>query len=359
MEREKEIEDFLKVIEEGFSGLNPKTFWPLNAGQIDSYFDVDEALDIYYRLKELRKKFNVEEISDLMPPPDVIRIFLQHNAIIGLKVAKKLGIDEASVEDRVDFVLFLFDILRQKVRNDIFCLDGKNLILSEEQVDKVLGELKWNEPLDEEEKKKIAFLTVMGNTLAHTLFYDTFMTGGFFIHGPYSAEKGFGEGAVLVVRDFHNLNPIELWPDLKMPFSKMKIFVVYKNLDFKLNFVNRPVTMDTIADKLVAYKIFLDDKEIGIDEVDETLEVIKEVAKGQSGKVNSFSDLDKVRKGAEIAFYLFRDLRKYMGDDWRPPKTVEETIVKFGDKFIEEFKYKEIPDMKHWRRIFDPRDDYY
>ncbi|MBU0467148.1 MAG: hypothetical protein KJ718_05925 [Nanoarchaeota archaeon] len=358
MNREQEIEDFLKAIESGFSGLNPKTFWPLNAGQIDSYFDVDEALDMYYRLVKLKEKFNIKEISDLMPPPDVIRIFLQHNAIVGLKESKELGIDDVSIKGRVDYILFLFDILKQKVRNYIFCGDGKNLILSQEEVEEILQKSGWNKPVDEKEKKKVAFLNAMGNNLAYTLFYDTFVTGGFYIHGAYDARDIFGEGAVLVVRDYHDLNPTEIWPDLEMPFSEMKIFVVYKDLYFKLDFMNHPITIDTVSDKLIAYKVFIDDKEIKIDSVDEVIGVLSRLASNQSKKINSLSDLDKVRKAAEISYYLFRNLGKYIGDDWEPPKMIEETIDKFGEKFIEEFRYKEIPDMRHWRRLFDPRDDY-
>ncbi|HLC89214.1 MAG TPA: hypothetical protein VJG49_04200 [Candidatus Nanoarchaeia archaeon] len=39
-EDDQQIDRFIQAIEESFSGLNPKTFWPLNGGQIDSYFDV-------------------------------------------------------------------------------------------------------------------------------------------------------------------------------------------------------------------------------------------------------------------------------------------------------------------------------
>lgn len=46
IEQENNIDKFLQAIEESFSGLNPKTFWPLNGGQIGAYFDADEALDI-------------------------------------------------------------------------------------------------------------------------------------------------------------------------------------------------------------------------------------------------------------------------------------------------------------------------
>ena len=358
-EDNKQIGRFIQAIEESFSGLNPKTFWPLNGGQIDAYFDVDEALDMYYRLNELKEKLSIKEIADLMPQADIIRIFLEHNAIIGLKVANKLGIDNISAGDRVKYTLFLFEILKHKVKNDIFCLDGKNFILDEKEISKFLKETNWDKPLSHEDKKKIAFFTVMTNNLCYTLYYDIFMTGGFYLHGPYDASEEFGEGSILLIRDYHDLNPKEIWPDLQMPYQKVKICAVYKNLDLKINFVNHPITKDSIGDKLIAYKIYLDGKEIEINKIDELIEIFHKVSSQQTKKINALPDLDKVRKGAEIAFYFFRKLRKYMGDDWRPPKEIEQTIEKFGDKFIKQFQYQEIPSMEHWKRLFDPRDDYY
>jgi hypothetical protein len=360
-EADEQIDRFLKAIEDSFKGMNMKTNWPLNGAQIDSYFDVDEALDMYYRIKKLRETKDIKEIADMMPAPDIIRIFLQHNAIIGLKVARKLKIDEISIDDRIDYLLFLFDILREKVNGDIFCLDGRNSLLSEPEVEKILFETDWDEASDVD-KRRISLLTVMGNNLSYTLYFDPFMTGGFYLHGPYDASKKFGDKTVLIVREYHNLNPKELWPDLDMPYKKLKILAVYKNLDIKINFVNHPVTKDSIGDKLIAYKVYLDGKEISIDKVDELTELFQKVSSTQTKKVNSWNDLDKVRMGAKIAFYLFKDLREKMGDNWIPQNYIEETIEKFGDEFIKKFTFdenKKIPDLEHWRKIFDPRNDYY
>jgi hypothetical protein len=48
-----------------------------------------------------------------------------------------------------------------------------------------------------------------------------------------------------------------------------------------------------------------------------------------------------------------------MGDNWIPKNYLEETITKFGEEFIKKFKYEKSPDLTHWKRIFDPRDDYF
>ncbi len=358
-EKDKQIDNFIRAIEESFSGLNPKTFWPLNGGQIDAYFDVDEALDMYYRLNKLKENLSVKEIADLMPQADIIRIFIENNAIIGLKVAKKLGIANISTEEIVNYVLFLFEILEYKVNNDIFCLDGKNLILNENEISQLIKETEWDKPNSNEEKKQVAFLTVMANNLCYTIYYDIFMTGGFYLHGPYDVSDKFGDGTILVIRDFHDLNPKEIWPDLEMPYNKLRICAIYKNLDLKINFVNHPVTKDSIGDKLIAYKIYLDDKEISINDIDNIIELFQKVSSQQTKRINSLGDLDKVRKGIEIAFYLFRNLRIYMDGNWKPSREIEYTIRKFGDKFIKDFKYQKPPAIEHWKRIFDPRDDYY
>src|SRR3989338_6039914 len=191
MDKNEEISKFVKAIEQSFEGLNPKTNWPLNGAQIDSYFDVDEGLDMYYRIKKLRETKTTKEIADMLPAPDVIRIFLQHNAIIGLKVAKKLKIDEISSQDRTNYTLFLFDILREKVKGDIFCLDGKNSLLNKEEVKDILNSTKWDLIEDMQDKRKISFLTVMGNNVVYTTLFDPYMTGGFYLHGPYDASETF------------------------------------------------------------------------------------------------------------------------------------------------------------------------
>ncbi|MEK6925364.1 MAG: hypothetical protein AABW71_03965 [Nanoarchaeota archaeon] len=361
MGNDEEIERFLKAIEESFEGLNPKTNWPLNGAQIDSYFDVDEGLDMYYRIKKLRETKTTKEIAHILPEPDIIRIFLQHNAIIGLKVAKKLGIDNISTEERIEYTKFLFDVLKEKVKEDIFCLDGKNTLLEHEEIKKILKSKNWNYVNDTDEKKKISFLTVMANNLVYTTFFDPYMTGGFYLHGPYEAKEKFGENTILLIREYHNLQPKELWPELEMPYKKLRILAVYKNLNIKINFVNHLITKDSIGDKLLAYKILLDDKEINLEKVVELIELFHKISSAQTKKVNSWNDLDKVRKGAEIAFYLFKNFREQIGDKWIPENHLEETIKQFGEEFIKRFSFKEnnIPDTNHWKKAFDPREDYF
>lgn len=353
-----EIERFIIAVEKGFRTINPKTAWPLNGAQMDAYFDVDDALDIYFIVKELREKLSFNEIVDLMPAPDIIRYFLTQNGIIGLKVSNKLNICFISIEDRVDFILFMFKVLKAKVRNDIFCSDGKNLLLSLDEVDKLSDNVP-ERVVSDSEKRCIGSLIVTANNLCYTLYYDEYQVNGFYIHGPYDVSENFGKGAVLVVRDYHDICPKKIWSNLSIKYKCLKVVCVYKNLNFELNFFNQPITTTSIADKLIGYQIYLDGKEIDLSEVSSLIEHFRDVSYEQTKLINSLSDLDKVRKGAEINFYFFKKLREHVNSDCKPPKTVEDTIQKLGNQFIEKFKYDKLPSLEHWREIFNPYNDYF
>ena len=234
------------------------------------------------------------------------------------------------------------------------------MILAAPEVHKLISETKWEKPQSAEDKKNVAYLIVAANNLCYTLFFDSFKSGGFYIHGPYDVSKKFGDGATLIVREYHDINPKELWPDLEMPCKSMRICGIYKNLDLKLDFLNHPISTVHVVDKLIAYRVYVDDIEIEIGKINKLAEFLSKVSSEQTKKIRSMADLEKVKKGAEIEFYLFKRLRDYMGDDSKP-KYVEEVIKKFGDKFLKQFNYAEqpLPSPAQWKRMFDPRDDYY
>jgi len=356
----KEIDDYVEAISTAMWDMdqNIKNFWPLNGGQVASYFDVAEGLDIYNRLNELKKTKSIKEIAELFPPPDMIKSFLQFNGSIGPKVARVFELDKITVEETVEYLSFLFEIIKIKMQSNYMNLDGKNLLLDKTQIDKLVSETNWVIPKSSE-KKSLANLIVTANHLCYSLFFDLYQTAGFYIHGPYDVSEKFGDGAILVVRECHNINPKDIWPELKMPYHNLVVQGIYKNLDFKLDFSNHPTTNTGIADKLIAYRVILDGKEIKIKKMEEIELLFEKITEEQTKKIEGLSDFDKIRKGAQISFSLFKKLRDAMGDDDSKLLTqVEETIEKFGDKFIKQFAEEKIESKDHWAKLFDPRNDY-
>jgi hypothetical protein len=330
----KDIDDFKNTINYCFNLKDMKTNWPFCGAQIDPFFDVEDAIDIYYRLTNLRKTMSIKEIAELMPPADVIRNTMTHTIILGLKFARKLNLMKLSKDELIEYCLFLFDILREKAHGDIFCLDGKNQILSKQEVSNILQEIKFDVPKDNLEKRKISTLSMSANSLCHSQFYDAFMTGGFYLHGPYDVCEKFGPNTIMVVHDYQNICLKEIWPDLRIPYKTMRLLRIYKNLDLTIDFINHPNSKTSVGDKLIAYKIYLDNKELIFDKIDDLIALFDKVTSDQVNKINSLDDFDKVRKGAEIYATLFKKLREYTGDkDWKF-KDVEMLIEREGKSFL-------------------------
>jgi hypothetical protein len=356
---ENKINKFLDAIEEAFSGMDPRGSWPLNGGQVDAYFDAIESLDMYKRMMSLHKRLSIKGLAKRLPPPDILRLFLEHNAVIGLKVADKFGIQKVCFSDRIKYLDILFQVIETKTHNDIFCADGKNLLLSSPEVQVLAKHAHWKHSDSVLENKTISYLATVLNHYCYSLFFDIYMAGGFYLHGPYDVSKHFGSGASMLVRNYRDLCPLDLWPDISFPFKKMQILTVYKDLDLKINFANLPDSSGHMSKQILSYTVYADGEPVEHDEFEALIKQIEASIRAQTKRVNSLNDLDKVRKGAEIAYYLFRDFRESFGDDWRPPKEVEENIQIFGDKFVTRFKYSKKPDIGHWRKLYDPRNNYF
>jgi hypothetical protein len=350
---ESRIELFLNAVRHSFPEQDPKVYWPLNGGQVDAYFDVAEAFDVYERINELKKECTIKELAEIVPNSDILRSFLLNNGILGLKIARMEKLEPINNGEILDYLETIFDLIGKQVKNDIFCMDGKNLILTDDEVASL--NFNWN-VVDEATKRNVSNLVVTGTHYCYSLFYDLFKSTGFRIHGPYSMKNVFGDGSVLLVREYYNLNPT-IW-DMDFPNEKFTMYTVYKDMDFRLDLLNHPHSETGIGNKLIAYYVTVDGKPIGLDEMENFEQILEKKTLEQTAVVESLSDFDKIRKGAEISTYAFRKLRAHTKKKFDVMEKLEENIVEFDRKFLEEFEYKKnIPDINHWVALFDPRTD--
>jgi hypothetical protein len=351
------INQFLDAIEDHFQHLDQRTNWPLNGAQIDSYFDAAEALEIYYRFIQINEKLSPKEIAELMPPIDMLRLSLTHNLIVGLKVASKYNIEDISFEKRIHYIKSIFEVMEHMTNGDIFCLDHKNLILNAQNISEKINQVNFNTAIEKDVQKQIANTIVTLNHYCYSLFYDVFMSAGFFIHGPYPTDSKFGKNSVLLIRDYHNLKP-NIWPNEKSPYQKISMLLIYKNLDYKIDFENSQITETSIPDKLIAYSIIADGKEISLEKIKELEQLFDQLSIDQTKFIESLSDFDKIRKGSEICYTFFDKLRSQTtGSDFLP--RVEMNIKEFGDQFIRTHNLNKKKSAEHWKKLFDPRNNYF
>lgn len=358
------IDKFLDARIKAFALTSPQTFWPANGAQLYSYFSDEEAWDLFQKIKKIRKeKISLKEIAKLFYAPTTIRYYIGSNSIRGLKVRKKY-VGDITQQDISDFMDFFFELLENMQSGDIFCSEDKNEILNKKELSDLIKEYKWN-IADDETQRAVARLIIFSSTMVWTLYYDCMAGNGLENHGPYDVSEYFGKNSILIIREFFNLKPVELWGHCKdFKYDNIKIYTIYKNLEnIGINYFSHIVSKSAFRDKLTHFYILVDGKEINnLDEINKVVEEIVSQINKQKELVNSLSVEDKIKKGAESSYYSFKKFREFFGENWKPKIVVEKALDEFGLEFWNKFKeakrFTDKESLEFLRKLLDPREDF-
>jgi len=215
--------------------------WPLQPVQVLSYFDADEAMELNKILKEIRNKKD-SEIQHLLPRALSLKYALAQNNVIGLKVAKFFGLTDMSLKDIENHLTQFIELLKLKQSNCPFDI-RKSLIYSEEELNNVLN-MKFTKVESISDLKKFI---VACDALVYSLYYDLFISAGLERHGPYDVSSRFGDGAKMVVFDYFDIAPQEIW-DHDYPCKKASIKLIYRACDIEIEFLGRIVAPSNFMD---------------------------------------------------------------------------------------------------------------
>lgn len=347
------INKFLLAVRKTFSTMDSRTIWPANGPQLESYFADVIAMDMFKKFKDDPNKFH-KSLNKI----NVFALYtsLCNAEISGLKVEKEYE-GSPTTQDIIDFYLFFFDILEKKVGTDIFCLNDKHRILSESQVEKIKMDLLQVDHADLEIKKEIAKLILALESLIWALYYDLFPCAGSERHGPYSVEKE----NVILVRDYFNIDPSEIWP-IDNKYSSIKIFLKYpKNTDIKINLNNQIRSSKPLRNELISFLIYVDGEKVtSLSEIRSLFQYFSGLVEKQAKRVNTLPPIKIMEKGAEIYYYRYKNLYKDHKEDWHPPRQIYNRIDGFRLRFWN--YYKANKDKKkpasYYAKILDPRNDF-
>lgn len=349
--------DFSKAIHNAQEKVDGRTFWPGGGGQLSaSYIELDA-----WSISQKMLKINPKEIDaeTLFGTPGKIRYVLTGNYIIGLKVLvrdKKI-----SRQESINAVKPFFYALEQLVESDPFCLKGKNLVYNKNQLKEKLEKIDFKKA-DLQSKKILPRLSVSLDSLIWSEYYDVFIDAGVNIHGPYSLE----DGSLLVVKDYFDLKPVEIWDSVKeFPFKRIKLFLKYKPIDIKIDYLMHVTSSQPLAPNLIGWHAEAFDETgkqflLESDCFEELIAKAIALSSRQVEQVNSLELLDKIKKGAEICYYQLKEFREHFDKTWFPPKQVFDAIDKKGlecwKKFDWKNKEKEHSSTIDWAKKYDPRE---
>jgi hypothetical protein len=333
------MNDFYASLDNAISGTDSATFWPGGGGQIGASFITIDAFEFYSQLKELKEKMSPSEAKKLFNTPSVIRYIPVGNFIIGMRLLIRDGkVDPDSAEEVLQF---LFEILDEKMDSDPFCVTGKNLWYSEEDISKIINSKKFVQP-NEDEQKIISRTVIALNSLVWSFYYDIYVEAGFEFHGPYNVNYN-GENYQLLIRDYHNLKPSEIWGLAEnFEYKSIRFYLLYQNVDIKIDYFMHEVSYNPLRTNLKYFFVETNDggkeKELVFSELEKISESAEKIAFDQVALVNKLPVLDKMKKGAEICYYQLKPFRDSLNIDWKPSKEVYDAIELKGLENWERFK---------------------
>ena len=322
-----QIERFLESLTKATASIQTPKFWPANPPQMDSYW-----CDIF-----AKNLINTKLIPAKLPNIDVLRNCLGNYLIIGLKVlcSEKM----LTKEESLLFLSRFFDAMKKKTNDDIFCSNLTNRIWSKEEVRKALRKIRF----EEIDAKEVGYLHSILFAYCSSVCFDPYIAHGYYLHGPYDVREFFGEGCLLIVREFYDFKE-EVWNQKRM--KKVITFSIYKNNSFKIDFWNHLTATQPLPSTLISFSTSSWD-------AFQRIEEYEQLTKEQVEIVKRMRQEEIIMKSAEINFSSFSKLfgKKKVAEMLR---MVEGSVSKNKLKYWERFKTVD-QDAKKLRIIFDPR----
>lgn len=266
--------------------------------------------------------------------------------------------------DRMKIAMFYYRILKSYSPGDPFTWRGTNRILSKAEVSRLAGSAAWKSSTPEV-SRELGKLLVSLASLAYGLYTDATpsLCGEF--HGPYDVSGRFDRGHTLLVRDYFNLKPTELWPHTRdYRFKSVRIYAIYRGVKIRPDFYGNFVADKNLVDNLSYYSVLVNGRQVnGMDGMKRAREYLARLTVEQMERVDRM-DLEQVkRKFAETEMLQYKRIFGLAGIE---PGATPDIIDRInGKRLLKGFgvwgqdRVLSGKDIKHFRGIMDPRTELY
>lgn len=343
------VDDFLDAVVKGFAGMDfGIKFKPIDCFEIFPLY-AKEGVDRILNILENAKNQDMKELASKIHSPSVLRIEM----FLVLIKAKLANVDE---EKLVQIAEFYNSLLRTLCLEDYYAKDGKNIIHTKKEIKQFIDNLKVADPKIAEE---LGRLSNSCYHLAYGLYSDNNPQICYENFGPYDVSDEFGEGHILVIKQFQNLKPIELWGSKieDLPYDKIRVYCVYKDLIFFMDAASHANFEGDLISGLKHFAVEIDGRVIGdLSEVRQATEKIGLKAMEMWSHLTGLDFETAKKKYLEQRCYNYVSLCKVLGIDWRPTKEMLEAVKdkQLAKGYWPEFSVPE-SETAFWRLLIDPR----
>lgn len=342
------IDAYLDAMDLALSGVGDFQPRPFHIVEVTPYFDDLEAIDMLARLRRLDAGgVRDREIAALFPSANAIKTLLM-DMVCGMKSA---GI---AADERVWFTERMFDLMATAETGDIFCRDGSHRLLTPGQAEELADGATWTAAPD---VARAAFrLSAGAQALVWSLYFYAWTDMGWEIHGPYEVTGPDGQPAVMIVRDYFDLAPAMLWPEIEdWPVRTARLV--------SLHDAAPPIRFDVLNHvwydlpwALSSYAVELRVDGAVLDSTDAIVAAAKNLtgtAKVLQARVLHTERIPLLQRFADSRYYALRRWRTHFGDNWQPPG---EVTARIKARPVRE-SLPVTDDLALLRLAFDPRSD--
>lgn len=286
--------------------------YPIRDSRINHLFLKEYTKEFWDDLNELKKKgYSYEDVGKLFRNPSRL-MRMGHLLLKGAKLG------DFSIEEQRNLILGLLKIVEKEKSGNMFNEDKRNIILDSNELSKLIDGLSFIKT-DREKARLIQRLCGMLWAYSESPFFVAHDIG-MEEHGLYDYK-----GKKIMIRDFFNLRPVELWPECKeFPFNEIRIMCVYSK-DFQIDFdvfANTYPNRGNVIEDLEEFYIEADGKPLETNEIDRILESSSKIMESISKKIESMSIVDMAKKYADVYWYRKRPLRDALNKPWAPPEQI-------------------------------------
>jgi len=352
---ELNIDRLLDVFTSGLMAMDPKTalpFWDYDFGPIFGDLWIKKMLKAIKKAKEM--KLTPKELKELFPGPSVPRKELIYS-LIDLKV----GV--IPKEKRLEFCEFWWDIVKEFTVEDRMA-SKSNKIHSTKEIDELVKVIKWENGTQVKGRACGQIITCL-ESLSYGLYSDIFPQFAAENYGPYDVSKHFGDVAILLIKRFSNLKPVELWPHAEdYRYESVYIYSVYSNMDCTIDIYNHQVYSGNTAERLIAYAVVTNQSkfENSLEEMQAIKNYLEPISVEQYKRYHELGFEETKAKWVLQRSYLFKNFFERIGMDWND----EEMLQRVKDKRLLkepfwDFRYPKEKLLEFYKKVLDPRLDTY
>lgn len=341
------IDEFLGAVTQGLVGMDFSTLKPIDCFEMFPLY-AKEGSKRLLNIIEASTKYDIREIAQHMHSPSVIRVEMLL-ALVKARIAK------ADKNTLMKIAEFYSSLLQAICLEDHYTKNGKNIVHKSEEIRKIIKNLKVADP---EIAKKLGQLSNACYHLAYSLYSDINPQICYDNFGPYDASEFYGSGHILVVKQFQNLKPVELWGDKikDFPLDRIRVYCIYQNVDFSVDNASHTQYKGDVINGLKYFGVEVDGKFV------EDLSLVKEATNKMGLKsVEIWQALNALNfESAKVKFleqrcYNYVALCQKLGLNWRPTTEMleavkEKTLVK---DFWPVLDAESV--ARFWKIMIDPR----